>query len=235
MKSILFAIATTLSLSAFSAPEDYKEIKKLGFNIQDEIQLKDTEFKDLSLIRIGKDWVISKPGTNLVIKGEIIDLSTRSIITGDFKKEFYKPIIDAFPESMKISFKPKGEVKSVINVLTDTSCPFCKKLHDEVPALNNAGIQVDYIPFVRGYTRGGGYKPMLSAWCADNPNAEIEKIFATGSSSENKCLTQSLIKGYNLATEVGADGTPAIFLEDGGNISGYAPAATIIKNIFDKK
>lgn len=235
MKSILFAIAATLSLSAFSAPEDYKEIKKLGFNVLDEIQLTGTVFEDLSLIRIGKDWVISKPGSNLVIKGEIIDLSTRSIITGDFKKDFYKPLIDAFPESMRISYKPEGKVKSTISVLTDTSCPFCKKLHNEVPALNKAGIQVDYIPFVRGYTRGGGYKPMLSAWCADDPKEELEEIFSTGMSSDNKCLTQSLIKGYNLATQVGADGTPAIFLQDGRNISGYAPAATILKTIFEKK
>lgn len=232
MKTIIFALATILSLTAYSATSDYKEIKKLGFNVLNEIPLKDSPFSNLSLIRIGNEWVITKPGSTLVIKGEIIDLKKREAITSDFKKDFYKPIVDAFPESMKIVFAPEGEVKSVINVLTDTSCPFCRKLHNEVPALNKAGIQVNYIPFVRGYTRGAGYKPMLSAWCSDDPKAEIEKIFSTKKSSKNKCLTQSLIKGYNLATQLGSDGTPAIFLEDGRNISGYVPASVIIDKTF---
>lgn len=234
MKITLLALATTLSFSAFSAITDYKEIKQLGFNVLNEIKLSDTKFKDLSLIRIGNDWVFSTPGSTLVIKGDVIDLSTRSIVTGDFKKDFYKPIVDGFPESMKIIYKPKGEIKSVINVLTDTSCPFCKKLHKEIPELNNAGIQVNYIPFVRGYTKGAGYKPMLSAWCAENPKEEFERIISGKRSSENKCLTQSLIKGYNLASKLGADGTPATFLQDGRSISGYTPAKTIIDAIFKK-
>ena len=38
-------------------------------------------------------------------------------------------------------FKPAGATKAVVNVFTDVDCGYCRKLHGEVPRLNELGIE----------------------------------------------------------------------------------------------
>lgn len=63
-------------------------------------------------------------------------------------------------------FPATGEEKAVLNVFTDSSCPYCKKLHEEVSKLQEAGISVHYIPYPRGGSRGPGYQELKQVWCA---------------------------------------------------------------------
>uniref|UniRef100_A0A1I8AFG5 Thioredoxin-like_fold domain-containing protein n=1 Tax=Steinernema glaseri TaxID=37863 RepID=A0A1I8AFG5_9BILA len=57
--------------------------------------------------------------------------------------------INAIPASEMVVYPAKGETKSHITVFTDTTCPYCHKLHAEVPELNKRGIEVRYVAFPR--------------------------------------------------------------------------------------
>jgi len=230
IKATLIATAVMVSNMA-SAEANFQAIKDLGFPVDQQIELKGTNLPGMYLLKIGNDWVVGAPDSTVVMKGNIIDLKQRADITSTFKAPFNKEKVDTFPEDLKISYKPEGEVKSVINVLTDTSCPFCKKLHDEIPVLNKAGVEVRYIPFARGFTKGRGYSQMMSVWCSEDKKKAMDDMF-NGSESNSLCLTQAVAKGYKLSTELGATGTPAIYLEDGRSIEGYAPAKVLLKEIF---
>lgn len=53
------------------------------------------------------------------------------------------------PESERVIFRGTGETRAEVVVFTDTTCPYCRQLHDEVPRLNELGIEVHYLAFPR--------------------------------------------------------------------------------------
>ena len=69
-----------------------------------------------------------------------------------------------------IVFKPEGETKAILNVFTDIDCGYCRKLHREVPALNQMGVEVRYLAYPRAGVDSQSYKKIATAWCADDPN-----------------------------------------------------------------
>lgn len=129
-----------------------------------------------------------------------------------------------------VVFPANGQRKAVINVFTDVDCGYCRKLHQEVPALNEMGIEVRYLAYPRAGVGSPSYAKIVSAWCAEDPNAAITELKAGNDipplSCENPVAAQ-----FDLGHEVGVTGTPAIVLEDGRLLPGYAVAADLAATI----
>ena len=53
--------------------------------------------------------------------------------------------INSIPTSEMVVYPAKGQAKSHITVFTDTTCPYCHKLHEEVAELNKLGVEVRYV------------------------------------------------------------------------------------------
>jgi len=137
--------------------------------------------------------------------------------------------ISAVADSDKIVYAPEGEVKATINVFTDTTCPYCRKLHEEIPALNKMGVQVNYLAYPRAGFGSGAYKEMQSIWCqpAGEARAEAMHTSKTGGKVDTKTCSNPVMAQMALGQQVGVNGTPAIVLEDGTLIPGYVPAARL--------
>lgn len=227
--SILVSI-TTFTATATTAEGEFKSIENLGFKITESISIPNSTLSDFKLIKIGADWVIARPGSNLVIKGDIIDLSKRESIVSQLKRPYFLKTLKSYPEHLKISYLPPSDVPttSTLTIFTDTSCPYCQKLHVELPALNEAGVRIDYIPFARGYTTGSGYADLVSIWCSDDKKAAMDSAMNNTLLSSEKCLTQAVSRGYQLSDTLTLSGTPAIFTEKGTQISGYLPAHELL-------
>ena len=236
MKDFIKIIAMSVILvSGYTMAKDtqkFPEIEALGFKITNQVKLTGSGLDDAFLVKIGADWVFATPNSSTVIKGELIDLKSREVVNSRYLAPITKEIVNSYPEDLKIVYKATTkETLSVINVLTDTSCPYCRKLHKEIPALNAKGIEVRYIPFARGYTRGKGYGQMLSIWCSDDKAKALNDIFSGGKPSDEKCLTQAVSLGHSLATKLDASGTPAIYFENGEVIPGYISEKEIVEKI----
>ncbi len=146
--------------------------------------------------------------------------------------------IDAVPLKDKAVYPAEGKTRTVLNVFTDTSCPYCKKLHQEVPQLQKAGIEVRYLPYPRGSSRGPGYQSLKQVWCADDKARamNIAKGIESGSLPAGDCAEGAMVdKGYDLGNQLGVDGTPALFTENGQKISGYVPAQQLIPMLLGQK
>ncbi|OJF70501.1 thiol:disulfide interchange protein [Alteromonas sp. V450] len=130
-------------------------------------------------------------------------------------------------EEASISFKAKDE-KYVINVFTDISCGYCRKLHNEIGQLNDAGITVNYLAFPRAGLNSQNYDDMVSVWCAENPQKAITEAKAGENVASASC-TNKVAEQYMLGQKLGVNGTPNIILPDGTLIPGYQPAALIVK------
>ena len=141
-----------------------------------------------------------------------------------------KELMAAVAVSDMVVFPASGETKAVINVFTDVDCGYCRKLHQEVNDLNNRGIEVRYLAYPRAGVGSPSYSKIVSAWCAEDPNAAITELKA-GNDIPSQTCENPVAEQFGLGQEIGVTGTPAIVLEDGRLIPGYAPAAELAANI----
>ena len=149
--------------------------------------------------------------------------------TENWRDKVYAPmrrdLINAAEAEHMIAFKPKGKTKAVIYVFTDVDCGYCLKLHSEVPALNDMGVEVRYLAFPRaGVNSSSGHK-LLSIWCADNPVEAMDRMKQRKGIAPKSCETAAISDHMRLVQEMGITGTPAVILEDGSLVSGYRRAS----------
>jgi thiol:disulfide interchange protein DsbC len=149
-------------------------------------------------------------------------------LTEKIERQAVAKSIAAVPTSDMVVYPAIGETKSHITVFTDTTCPYCQKLHDEVPALNKAGIEVRYMAFPRQGLQSPGDQQLQAVWCAKDRKGTMEKMMAGKEITSAKC-ENPVSKQFELGQSIGVSGTPAIVLQDGQVIPGYQPAPQIAK------
>lgn len=130
----------------------------------------------------------------------------------------------AVPKSERVVFRGAAESRAAVVVFTDTTCPYCRQFHEEVPALNDMGIEVHYMAFPRAGMNSDGARVLEQIWCAGNSSeamsaAKRQETLSGGTSCDNPVESQ-----YHLGMAVGVQGTPAIVLPDGRLVPGYVPA-----------
>nr|WP_315403303.1 bifunctional protein-disulfide isomerase/oxidoreductase DsbC [uncultured Pseudomonas sp.] len=136
--------------------------------------------------------------------------------------------INAIPASEMVVYPAKGETKSHITVFTDTTCPYCHKLHAEVPELNKRGIEVRYVAFPRQGLGSSGDQQLQAVWCSTDRKAAMDKMVDGKEIKAAKC-ENPVSKQFQMGQAIGVNGTPAIVLEDGQVIPGYQPAPQVAK------
>ncbi|MCY1242011.1 Thiol:disulfide interchange protein DsbC [compost metagenome] len=119
-------------------------------------------------------------------------------------------------------------------MFTDTTCPYCQKLHAEVPELNKRGIEVRYLAFPRQGPGSSGDQQLQSIWCAKDRQAAINDMFHEKEVKSAKC-DNPVDKQFELGQMVGVQGTPAIILANGQMLPGYQSAGQIAKLALDTK
>jgi len=131
--------------------------------------------------------------------------------------------LSAISENEKIIFPAKGETKARVAVFTDIDCGYCRKLHKEVPALNEMGVEVSYLAYPRAGIGSDSYEKFVSAWCSDDKQGAMT-LAKSGKSIPAKTCKNPIANQFQLGQSMGVTGTPAILLENGQLIPGYLPA-----------
>jgi thiol:disulfide interchange protein DsbC len=123
-----------------------------------------------------------------------------------------------------IVFPAQGDTLAHISVFTDVTCFYCQKLHKEVPELNKRGIEVRYLAYPRSGMDSPGYRQLVGAWCAQNPQETLTSLKNKESVAVNQCDDNPVAQQYQLGQELGVRGTPAMITETGQMIPGYQSA-----------
>ncbi len=172
-----------------------------------------------------------------ILIGDIVDLQTQENLTEISRRSVSKEMIDKIAISdLAVYPSAMNKTRAVLNVFTDTSCRFCKKLHKEVPDLQKAGIEVRYFPFARGGARGPGYTDLKQVWCGKDKakTMDIAKEVVTGTLPSSDCVDAGFIdEAYTLGNQLGVTGTPALFTADGQKIEGYVPSDQLIPMLLN--
>ena len=167
------------------------------------------------------------PDLKNLLAGNLIDLKTGINLTQKRINSFRVAVINQIETSNTIRYEPK-KTNHILTIFTDTSCPYCKKLHKEIDYLLENNIEVRYLLFSRNGKDDAAYDEMRYIWCSDNPKASIEKAFNDEDLMEKDCKTPLDINS-TFARDLRVNGTPMIFTERGDVIPGYVPNRQIIE------
>ncbi|SHF75372.1 thiol:disulfide interchange protein DsbC [Modicisalibacter ilicicola DSM 19980] len=128
------------------------------------------------------------------------------------------------PREDKVLFRGEQAPEATLKVFTDVTCPYCRKLHEEVPRLNAKGIAVEYLAFPRSGLKSEGARLMAQIWCADNPEEAMSAAKRGEALESSADCDNPVADQYHLGRELNVQGTPAIVFPDGRMVPGYVPA-----------
>jgi thiol:disulfide interchange protein DsbC len=179
----------------------------------------------------GETIYATEDGTYL-LTGDLLKLTDTGIanVTEASRAETRRDQMATYGDEGVISYPANGEEKAVVSVFTDIDCPYCRKLHDEVPQLNDYGITVNYYAFPRSGPNTPSFSKYVSVWCADDQQAAMDAAKA-GQSVAQKTCENPVGEQFRLGGQVGVTGTPAILLEDGNMVRGYVPARNLAEGL----
>ena len=122
-------------------------------------------------------------------------------------------------------------MRASVTVFTDVDCFYCQKLHNEVPAMNERGIEVRYLAYPRAGVGSESYRKIASAWCDKDPQEAITRLKNRQNIPENVCPGNPVADQFMLGQQAGVRGTPALVLESGEMVPGYLSAQDLAARV----
>jgi thiol:disulfide interchange protein DsbC len=220
--AVMAAFLSTGLTAQVLLPEVNKAFSEVGLNVK---AVADSSVPGMLQVQTDKGLFFMSENKQYLFEGNIYDLKNKKLVNEDILKDIRKAGVKEFDDSV-IEFKAANE-KYVIHVFTDTSCGYCRKLHNEMAELNNAGITVRYLAFPRGGVQSATYDELQSIWCAKDTKQALTD--AKGGKAVQQASCQNKVaQQYELGQSFGISGTPALILPDGRLIPGYQPAAALV-------
>lgn len=228
VKLVLIALAISSPAQA-----DIKDVKKALMdaipNAESAI-IKKSSVEGLYQVSQGLQVFYVTADGKFAILGNVVNLKSGDNLTNLSVEKLRKDLYQSLDVSSMIVYPAKGKVKRTIAIFSDIDCPYCRKMHAEIPDLNEAGIEVRYLAYPRSGVGGKSYWKIVSAWCDKNPAEAMDEAMLAGISGDKKC--KNPVKDHMLLAEkFGVNGTPNIITDQGEMFPGYLPAKKLIKRL----
>lgn len=196
-----------------------------------QVEISTTPVAGLFQVKIGMDIIYMTGDGTYLLNGALVNLNTRENLTENALFAVRKAAMDKVSESSMIVYpasnKPAGDER-FMTVFTDIDCPYCHKLHNEIPALNAAGITVRYLAYPRAGVGSGSYNKAVSVWCADDKLKAMDNAMQKLPVESKQCANP--VQDHMMQAQLfGVNGTPNIILDSGELLPGYVPAKELIK------
>jgi thiol:disulfide interchange protein DsbC len=173
---------------------------------------------------VGSQVVYMSVDARYMIEGDLYDLKTKKNVSEAAKSAIRLAAIEQLGAENMLVYKPET-VKNTITVVTDIDCPYCRRLHSEIPEYMKNDVEVRYIFMpLKG---PGDIKKTVSVWCAKDQQQALN-IAKAGGDVEEKTCKNPIKEHLQLARDLGVRGTPAIILQDGQLLPGYVPVDKLL-------
>ena len=229
--SIIFMMTIIISCSNnTNSKEDAKNAMEEKYpNIKiDSIEKVSDSFFEISIQ--DQLYYLTSDFKHLIV-GNVIDFQTGSNLTENKMKRERIKYLSKINDKSVITYKPDS-TKHVLTIFTDTSCPYCQKLHNEVDDLLMNDVEVRYVLFSRNGNDDDAYEDMVSIWCSKDQKEALDRAF-DNDFVENESCQNPISDNYSLARDLKVNGTPMIFMEDGLVIPGYVTTDKIMSILTD--
>jgi thiol:disulfide interchange protein DsbC len=194
--------------------------------------VRESEAKGLYEVKSNNgDIIYTTSDGQFLLTGDLLRVTSNGIanVTEEARAGERRKTMDSYGEAGVISYKASNE-KAVVDVFTDIDCPYCRKLHDEVPQLNDYGITVNYYAYPRSGPGTPSFTKYMSVWCAEDQQSAMTSA-KSGKTVEAATCDNPVREQFELGRRVGVTGTPAIVLEDGNIVRGYVPAKNLAEGL----
>jgi thiol:disulfide interchange protein DsbC len=198
--------------------------KNLGMKV-DKIEA--TPIPGIALVVTEQGIFYASYNGDFLIHGKVYSLGDTVInLTENSLAEVRLKGIETFKDDT-IVYKAKNE-KYVVNVFTDITCGYCRKMHEQMDDYNARGITFRYLAYPRSGIKdqignySKGFKDLRSVWCNEDSALALTKA-KSGSGIANRVCESPIEAQFNFGRKVGVSGTPAIILSNGTMIPGYQP------------
>ena len=232
MKKVVLGLLFAFSAAQTAATPAHDQLKasfaELGLNVN---SVADSVVPGVQQVLTDKGLFFSAQNGKYLIEGNIYDLHNKKLLNDTILQGVRKAGVAAMQGSM-IEFKAK-EQKHVVTVFTDTSCGYCRKLHNEIQTYLDQGITIRYLAFPRGGLQGETYTELQSIWCSKNKQVAMN-LAKSGEKVPVAQCPNNIAEQYALGQSFGISGTPAIVMEDGAVIPGYQPAEALAAALAQK-
>ena len=191
------------------------------------VAVKKTEVPNLFWVSLeGMGSVYATSDGQFIIQGDVIRLGDKQLhnISEALQATENKKHLAALKTEDLIVYPAKdGKAKHVIYVFTDSSCPYCHKLHEHVADINAKGIEVRYI----AWPRGEQFMPTMQAiWCSEDRKSAFNQAAQGLPVLAGECKNP-VREQYQLGLNMGVNGTPAIYNAEGVYLGCYMSADEI--------
>ena len=200
----------------------------LGVVLPDETinRIRTTPFHNLYEVQLGPNVIYVSGDGRYILKGDLLDMQKRANLTENERTQARKQIFASLGSDEFIEFSPK-KPEHTIYVFTDVDCSYCRRLHKDVPELNAGGVSVRYLAFPRGGMNSNAARLMQAVWCSDDRQQALTDA-KNGKQIVSRQCPNPVEREYLLGQKFGVRGTPAIYTEDGEELSGYVPPAELL-------
>lgn len=234
--SLALTGALLFSMASGAADSDKKDpnIEKVRTELSKMIpaantaEIISTEAEGVYRLGMQGNYAFAYVSGEMVLIGDLYNTTTRENLGDIAQSEYLKTALVDYEDKM-IVYGPK-DAKRHITVFTDIDCGYCRKLHQEVPALTEAGVQVRYLAFPRAGVGSESYNKYVSVWCNDDPQQALTDAKAGKSVASASC-ENPITDTYNLGRQTGVSGTPTIIFDDGRKAPGYLPSDELLNRM----
>jgi len=222
MKNIFLLLILTSLISCAKKDNTDIDIEKTISDAYPNVAI--TEIKKIDdnfheIIINNQIYYATNDGKYLIV-GNVINLNTKESITENTKMNQRLSIINSIDEKSFMVFKPE-KTDHILTIFTDTSCPYCQKLHNEVPDLLENNVEIRYVLFSRNGNNVDAYQQLVAAWCSEDKADALKELFSGDILDDSTTCENPIAKNFEYAGLLSVEGTPTIFLEDGRIIPGY--------------
>ena len=166
----------------------------------------------------GVPFLLSDDG-QYITDGEISVIENGQFIglDGNFERLKNQSVFATLDKSQLINYPATGTEKAIIYVATDVNCPYCRRLHQQLPMLNAKGVTVKTI----GYPiYEESPEQMRAIWCQGNEKSRrkaLDKAMLKGemTPAPASCKVNHITPNREKAAGLAVMATPAIYREDG--------------------
>lgn len=134
----------------------------------------------------------------------------------------------AVPDSERVIFRGMNSPKATVIVFTDPSCPYCVRLHEAIPELNERDIAVHYMAFPRAGMGSSAATSLERVWCSENRSEAMNQVKQGQTLATTANCNNPVAEQYELGKMLGVQGTPAIVLPDGQMVPGFVPPDRLV-------
>jgi thiol:disulfide interchange protein DsbC len=169
-----------------------------------------------------------------LLSGNVYDLDSQVNLTASRRNAARAKALAAVSESQMIVFGPPN-AKMTVTVFTDVDCGFCRKFHSQIADVNKAGVRVRYMLYPRTGPGTESWKKAEQVWCSADRRDALTRAKKGEPLKAKECGDGAIKAQYDLGSDLGVEGTPAVFTQNGDYIGGFLTPDELVQAVQDSQ